>query len=142
MAAEGPTGGEGDALTEQGRGGSMPNDLGAIARALHVGPAECARRKLGHRFRAERAARGAGGQQHGGAGPSGPVVGARAEASFAHLWRERKTGRTTMFASHGLSRCIGEILYASVPHARKREHAQLGEARLRATLRGLCGASA
>jgi hypothetical protein len=41
-----------------------------------------------------------------------------------------------------LSRCIGEILYASVPHARKQEHARLGEARLCATLRGLCGTSA
>jgi PPP family 3-phenylpropionic acid transporter len=41
-----------------------------------------------------------------------------------------------------LSRCIGEILYASVPHARKREHARLGEARHWATLRTLHGASA
>ena len=78
----------------------MPKDMGAIDRAFHVGPAECARGNLGHGFRAERAERGDGGQKNVGAGHVWPVVFAIAEDGLAHLLRQRKTGRTTIFASH------------------------------------------
>jgi hypothetical protein len=100
MAEEGPNGGEGDALTEHGRGDRMPKDMGAIDRALHVGPAECTRGNLGHSFRAERAERSDGSQKHVGAGYVRPVVFTIVEDGLAHLLRERKTGRTTIFASH------------------------------------------
>jgi hypothetical protein len=100
MTEEGSNGGEGDALTEHGRGDRMPKNMSAIDRALHVGPAEGARRNRGHSFRAERAERGDGGQKHVGAGHGRPVVFAIAEDGLAHLLRERKTGRTTIFARH------------------------------------------
>jgi hypothetical protein len=100
MTEEGPNGGEGDSLPEHGRGGRMPKDMGTIDRALHVGPAECARGNFGHGFRAERAERGDGSQKHVGAGHVRPVVCAIAEDGLAHLLRQRQTGRTTIFASH------------------------------------------
>jgi hypothetical protein len=99
MTEEGPNGGEGDPLTEHGRGGRMPKDMCAIDGARHVSPAECARGNLGHSFRAERAERGDGGQKDVWAGHVRPVVFAIAEDGLAHLLRERKTGRTTIFAS-------------------------------------------
>jgi hypothetical protein len=89
--------------------------MGAIDRALHIGPAECARGNLGHGFRAERAERGDGGQKDVGAGYGRPVVFAIAEDGLAHLLRERKTGLTTIFASHA-QRAIRPV--AIVPRQR------------------------
>ena len=100
MTEEGSNGGEGDALTEHGRGDRMPKDMGAIDRALHVRSAECTRGNLGHSFRAERAERSDGSQKHVGAGDVRPVVFTIGEDGLTHLLRERQTGRTTIFASH------------------------------------------
>src|SRR3989442_11811660 len=100
MAEEGSNRGEGDALPEHGRGDRMPKDMGAIDRALHVGPAECSRGNLGHGFRAERAERSDGGQKNVWAGHVRPVVRTIAEDGLPHLLMDRKTALTTIFASH------------------------------------------
>ena len=100
MTEEGSNGGEGDALTEHGRGDRMPKNMSAIDRACHVGPAEGARGNLGYGFRAEWAERSDGGQKHVGAGHVWPVVFAIAEDGLAYLLRQRKAGRTTIFARH------------------------------------------
>jgi hypothetical protein len=78
----------------------MPTHRGPIARAHDVRTVARPSGDLGHGFRAERVQRRARGQQHGGAGPVGPLVFPIAEDGLAPVLRQGETGGAPVLASH------------------------------------------
>ena len=82
----------GDSLTEQGRGGRMPKDMGAID-GLSTLARRSARAAILVTVFELSGPSGAMVVKNVGAGHGRPVVFAIAEDGLAHLLRERKTGR-------------------------------------------------
>jgi hypothetical protein len=100
MAQDGANRRERDPLAEHLRGRGMAEDVCPRARALHVRAGERPGGNRGHRFRAERAEWGHGGQQHRGTGEAGAMVGGIGEARLPHIRRQGEPRLPPVFPSH------------------------------------------